>query len=70
MFLLINKDTDSTKSGIVDVAMKVNERLECIYLSAPSLNSTDGVTFGGYYFTAGSSSKNGAFESLIYYKNK
>lgn len=69
MFLAINKDSDPSQSGVIHVEMDLHDELECIYLTGPSLNATTNITFAGYYFNTGSSSKQGSFESYKFSKS-
>jgi len=58
--LLINKDRDPSKSGVVQVNLKAKVKMECTYLSADALDSTSGVKFAGYHFESGNSAPQGS----------
>jgi len=45
-FIILNKDTNSSKSGQVKLSIWSKAGIYCIYMSAPSLSSTNGVTIG------------------------
>ena len=58
--LILNKDTNASASGTVSVKMRDPSGLNCMYLSASSLSSTN-VTLGGYSFVGGNSVPQGLF---------
>jgi hypothetical protein len=65
--LLINKDINTNSSGTVEVKASSNDYFECLYLSAPSLTSTTGITLAGYTFNGGSATPVGNFTTLKFY---
>ena len=60
--LLLNKDTNTSASGFVDVTMSNSAGLFCTYLKAPSLNATSGFTYANYTFAPGNAAPQGTFE--------
>lgn len=65
--VLINKDTNPNSSGVVQIKANSNDYARCLYLSAPSLSSTSGVSWAGYNFIAGSSVPQGSYSQLKYF---
>jgi hypothetical protein len=59
--LILNKDTSPSANGTVDVKMSHTTGIRCMYLSAPSLSSTSGISLNGYTFTSNSSYPQGEF---------
>ncbi len=50
--LILNKDTNPNISGEVAITLRDVSGLFCLYLTAPNLSSTSGVTLGGLSFIA------------------
>jgi hypothetical protein len=59
--LILNKDTSPSANGTVDVKISYTTGIRCMYLSAPSLSSTSGISLNGYTFTSNSSYPQGEF---------
>ena len=59
--LILNKDTNSSRSGTVAIVMSDKTGLHCIYVKAPSLTSTTNITFAGYSFIPGTAAPQGMF---------
>ena len=66
--LILNKDTNSSASGQVEVKMTDPSGLNCFYFSADNLSSTK-ATIGGYSFVGGNSTPQGLFSSLKVLQN-
>lgn len=62
--LILNKDTNASRSGTVGVRMTDTTGLQCVYVSAPSLSSTSGFSFGGYSFVSNTSVPEGLFSQV------
>jgi hypothetical protein len=62
--LILNKDTNTSASGYVEVSMKDITGLHCIYLSAANLTSTSNFSFSGYSFEPGTAAPQGTFAPL------
>jgi hypothetical protein len=60
--LLINKDTNTSLNGTVQIKSDLTMALKCIYMQAPSLTSKTGITIAGYNFVGGNSTVNGTYE--------
>lgn len=60
-FLLINKDTNQSLNGTVFVKSHIKSPMKCIYMEAPSLDSKDNITIGGYNFIGGNAEAQGSF---------
>lgn len=48
-FLLINKDTNPSASGVVQINAASSYNMSCMYMSASSLSSKN-ISIAGYYF--------------------
>ena len=48
--LLINKDTNKSLNGTVNVYSRLTGDLMCLNMEAPSLDSKDNITIAGYNF--------------------
>jgi hypothetical protein len=59
--VLINKDTNPNASGVVNVTVNSTDYIKCLYLTAPSLSATSGVTWMGYSFISGNSVPQGNY---------
>ena len=59
--MILNKDTNMSMSGEVEVTLKDLNGLNCIYFSAPNLSSTDGATIGGLTITSNNSAFQGNY---------
>lgn len=64
--LILNKDNSTSANGTVDVKISITTGLRCMYLSAPSLSSTEGISFNGYSFVSNSSVPVGEFVSKTF----
>ena len=67
--LIINKDLNPNASGVINLKHPSTVGLRCYYLSAPSLDSTQNITFAGMYFVGNSSDYAGEFYFLDYQMN-
>lgn len=55
-FLILNKDTNNNLNGTVKISVKSTEteRMKCIYLEAPSLNSpASDIRIAGHKYQTG-----------------
>jgi hypothetical protein len=59
--VILNKDMNASSSGDVKVMINDQSGLYCIYLTALSLTSTSGVTYGGLRFIGNNSSPQGNY---------
>ena len=64
--VILNKDVRENASGIVVIEANYTDRIECLYLSAPSLSSTTGVTLAGFSFIGGNSTPQGNYTVIAY----
>ena len=62
--LILNKDTSTSASGVVNVVMKDKTGLNCLVLSASSLSATSGFTFAGMNWGAGNYMPQGTYNEL------
>ena len=66
--LILNKDTNPSASGKVEVRMRDPSGLNCMYLSADSLSSTN-MTLGNYTFASGNAAPQGTFPKVEILQN-
>lgn len=59
--LILNKDTNASRNGVVKVTMKDKTGLHCMYVKASSLSATSGISIAGYDFISGTSTPQGLF---------
>lgn len=64
-FLLINKDTNESASGVVQINAVSNYNMTCMYMTASDLSSKN-ITIAGYSFAAGNASVQGSFALFNY----
>lgn len=62
--LILNKDTNPSASGTVQVKISYFSGMSCVYLSASSLDATSGWTLGGLSFVANSSTPLGDYTEV------
>lgn len=62
--LILNKDTDSNKTGEVGVKINDPRGLYCVYLTANDLNATSGLTLGGLEFIGNNSRPQGNYTEI------
>lgn len=71
-YLIINKDTNTSLSGSVNIIPKTNTvpKMSCIYMEAPSLTSkADAMKLGGHSFIGGNSTPQGNYSRTYYFFN-
>jgi hypothetical protein len=68
-FLILNKDTNSSASGIVAIKNTDTNGMSCIYLSASSLSATSGITINGVEFVGNNPNPVGNYTPHFYYVN-
>lgn len=67
--LIINKDSNPSASGVVNLLIYSNDQLECLYLTAPTLSETTNIKWAGYNFVGNSSTPQGSYSSIFYQSN-
>ncbi len=66
-FVIINKDQNPSLVGTVDVFLDYLGKLECIYMEAPTLASTSGITIGNISFVSNNSNFVGSYSTVDFY---
>jgi hypothetical protein len=59
-FLLINKDINPNASGVVQINIVSSNSMQCLYMTASSLTSSD-LTLGGYSFIGNNAAPQGNY---------
>lgn len=68
-FVILNKDLNPNSTGKVRVKLGFSEGVYCVYLKAPNLSSTSGITLGNVSFMSNQSDYAGIFASESYFFN-
>ena len=59
--VLLNKDTNPNASGVVQILIKANDIIQCLYLTGSSLSATTNITWAGFTFIGGNSTPQGNY---------
>lgn len=65
-FLILNKDTDATRTGEVKIKIKSLSGVFCTYLTAPNLTATSGFKLGNLQFIGNQSRPVGEYTEFRY----
>jgi hypothetical protein len=65
--VMINKDTNSSATGVVQIIINSSDIIQCLYLTGASLSATTNITWAGFKFIGGTSVPQGNYTIFRYF---